>query len=361
MRLTLFIICLPILIMSCTVTPGPVPFRDDPLIGKIINGYTGHTIDFNGLMAGIRDYDVIYLSEKHDNPMHHAIQHRIIRHLVDNGQMPVVAFEFFAMQDTPLLLNFIDSKKAGHPKKFDKALETEMRRKLGWEHQTDTMWAYYWDLLTLARDNGLTAVGLDLASVQKRRITRKGKEGITGIESQQLFSTGLSNSVYKDHMKSIFKRVHCGMGHGGMANKLYDTWVARNDRMALSISQIHNGFPASNVPPETGKTHGPIVVIMGNGHTEYGLGVVDRVTHIAPEITQVNLSLTEIFREPAPLGDYIERLSLEGFPHQPPADYIWFTQRTSYENPCDRFKDVLKRMKSAERIKKSETYGSKNQ
>ncbi|HCY86764.1 MAG TPA: hypothetical protein DHV36_16665 [Desulfobacteraceae bacterium] len=343
MRNTLLIICMAVITMSCTTTPSPTPFREDPLIGKIVNAGTGRTIGFNELATDLQKFDVIYLSEKHDNPMHHAIQRRIIQHFIDKGRAPVIGFEFFAMADTPLLLNFIDSKAKGHPKEMDGKLEKAMRTKLGWDNQSDTMWSYYWDLLILARDNGLKAVGLDLTSVQKRRITRKGMDGITGIEAQQLFSTGLSNPVYETHMKSIFKSVHCGMDHGGMTAKLYGTWLARNDRMALSITQIHTDIATSAQVPDN--TNGPVIVIMGNGHTEYGLGVIDRVAHINPEITQVNLGLTEIFREPVGLEAYLEPLDLEGFPPAPPADYLWFTQRTSYGDPCERFKASLQRMK----------------
>jgi uncharacterized iron-regulated protein len=332
-----------VMTMSCTTTPSPTPFREDPLIGKIVNADTGRPISYDTLVKDMENFDVIYLSEKHDNPMHHSVQRRIIQHFIDNGRTPVIGFEFFAMADTPLLLNFIDSKRKGHPEKMEDALEKSMRTKLGWDNQSDTMWSYYWALLTLARDNGLKAVGLDLESVQKRRITRKGREGITGIEAQQIYTTGLSDPVYETHMKSIFKSVHCGMDHGGMAAKLYDTWVARNDRMALSITQIHTDIQKET--PSAEKTNGPVIVIMGNGHTEYGLGVIDRVAYINPGITQVNLGLTEIFREPAGLEDYLEKLDLEGYPKAPPADYIWFSQRTSYEDPCERFKESLQRMK----------------
>lgn len=344
MRYPLSIICLTLMTMSCTTSNPPVPFREDPLIGKIVNARTGQSISFSDLMNRISIYDVVYLSEKHDNPMHHAIQHRIIQYLVDSGRAPVIGFEFFAISDTPLLLNFIDSKASGHPEKMERAFEARMRETLGWNDQSDAMWGYYWDLLTLARNNTLQTVGLDLSSAQKRRITRKGMQGLSPVEARQLFSTGLSDPVYKAHMTSIFKRVHCGMDHGGMATKLYDTWVARNDRMALSVSRIHQGIQASEKEGHQ-KKPGPVVVIMGSGHTEYGLGVVDRLAHISPEITQVNLAMTEISRTPAGLETYLRPLDLEGFPRTVPADYLWFTQRTSYADPCERFRKTLERMK----------------
>ena len=321
------------MIFACATAPK-TPMRQDPLIGKIINTASRQPIPFNKLVDKIANYDVIYLSEKHDNPMHHAIQHRIIQDLVQKEKLPTLGFEFFSMDDTPLLLNFADSGKAAHTPKMEAAIEQQTRKKLNWDSQSDAMWAYYYDLLKLARDNQLLISGLDLSSSQKRRITRKGLEGLTPIEKKLIFSSQFSNAPYESHMKSVFKAVHCGMGHGKMTSRLYDTWVARNDKMALSISQLYKKG-----------AKGPIVVIIGGGHTEHGLGVMDRVTAINPDISQVNIGLTEITRDPSVLEDYIQPLELEGFKPMPPADYIWFTQRVSYKDPCEEFKAAFKKMK----------------
>ncbi len=332
------------IIYSCATAPKSL-IRQDPLIGKIINSSTFTPVSFDRLMETIKNHDVVYLSEKHDNPMHHAIQHRIIKELINAGRPPVIGFEFFSMDDTPLLLSFVDSAKASHSKKMDTAVENQMRRKLGWEDQSDTMWAFYYDLLALARDNGLAIAGLDLSTSQKRRITRKGMAGLTPIEKQLIFSTDLTDPEYEAHMKSIFTSVHCGMGSPRMTARLYDTWKARNDKMALSISQLQKSKKLD--AGQKTDTPGPIVVIMGNGHTEYGLGVINRVTHLDPKIAQVNIGITEITGEPSELGAYLNLLDLAGYAPVPPADYLWFTQRVSYEDPCQKFKASLKKMKKS--------------
>ncbi len=332
------------MIYSCATAPKTL-VREDPLIGKIIDPASQTPILFDQLMEKIIDQDVVYLSEKHDNPMHHAIQHRIIQELIDQGRSPAIGFEFFPMDATPLLLNFVDSAKAGHSKKMDAAIEMQMRKKLGWEDQSDTMWRFYYDLLVLARDNGLTIAGLDLSTSQKRRITRKGLADLTSIEKQLLFSTNLTDPEYEAHMKSIFTSVHCGMGSSRMTARLYDTWKARNDKMALSISQllISKELDAK----QKTDTPGPIIIIMGNGHTEYGLGVIDRVAHLDPKISQLNIGITEITGEPSELGAYLDLLDLAGYAPVPPADYLWFTQRVSYGDPCQEFKASLQKMKKS--------------
>lgn len=322
------------LIQSCAV-PKKTMMRTDPLIGKIINTRTSQAIDFDALIRDISSYDVIYLSEKHDNSAHHQIQQRIILALIEKGLTPTLGFEFFSMADTPDLLNFIDSGKVAHSKKITKIIEADLRKKLRWDTQSDQMWKYYYDLLSIAKEKELNAAGIDLPTTLKKRITRKGINGITPLETEEVFSTHLDDPVYKDYMFSIFKAVHCGMtmGHNKMEAKLYDTWVARNDKMAHSITRLHSH----------GK--GPVVVIIGGGHTEYGLGVIDRVAAIDKTIKQVNISLREISVKPSDLPDYLLPLELDGYHKVPLADFLWFTQRVSYADPCKEFKKTLQKMK----------------
>ncbi len=323
------------MIQSCASTQKKSMMRNDPLIGKIIQTKTGRDTRFEALIKDISSYDVIYLSEKHDNAEHHAIQQKIIQALIKNGQTPAIGFEFFSMADTSDLLNFIDSGNVTHSEKTQHVIETDLRKKLGWDTQSDKMWSYYFDLLKTAKENKLPVAGIDLSSTLKRRITRKGVSGINALEKEQVISTGLSDPIYKDYMFSIFKSVHCGMGHGKMQSRLYDTWVARNDKMADSIVKLAEHFKA------------PAIIIIGGGHTEYGLGVIDRVSAIDSHITQVNIAVKEISIGPSDLEEYLLPLDLEGYGKVPPADYIWFTQRVSYTDPCEEFKKSLNKMKKS--------------
>ena len=332
MYIFIFILTIPVILQSCAVVENS-PVRPDPLIGRIINTETAEPVNFERLIDHISTRDVIYLSEKHDNADHHLFQRKVILALVEKGMTPVIGFEFFSMEDTPDLLNFMDAAEIPHSAEAQKAIEKDLRKKLGWDSQSDAMWQFYFDLLSLARDHKLTVAGIDLPSTLKRRITRKGIDGLSRLEKNRIFSTDLEDAPYKKHMLDVFKAAHCGMGHGRMQQRLYDTWLARNDQMALSVTRLFQ------------LDKGPVVIIIGGGHTEYGLGVIDRVTAIDTAIQQVNIALKEIRIHPAPLSDYLSPLTLEGRGVMPPADYLRFSQRVSYENPCDRFKERLKKMK----------------
>ncbi len=319
------------LIQACGITPAE-PFRNDPLIGKLINTATGETMDMDALVDHLLQTDVIYLGEKHDNPDHHRLQNKIIQALIAKGKRPQLGFEFFSTNDTPILLDFIDSHRAKHSDAVEKKVETMLRKHLGWDAKSDKLWPYYFELLSLAKTENLVAAGLDLTDARKRRITRKGWDDLTNLEKRSIFSTHLDDKTYRDYMYEIFAHVHCGMKIPRMQSRLFDTWIARNDTMAHSIVELH----------ETGPDR-PVVVIIGGGHTEHNLGVVDRVRHLNPGISQVNLGFVEIARTPSGVRDYLAPLELAGFESSPPFDFVWFTQRTSYQDPCEKYKERLEK------------------
>lgn len=338
LSLILVLIILIPIIQSCASIKPELPKRQDHLIGKIIETTSSKNINFDTLINKISKYDVIYLSEKHDNPDQHIAQQKIIKALIKkgrkNGRVPSIGFEFFSMDNTPLLMNFIESGSKKHSTKVEALIEKDLRMKLGWHTQSDQAWGFYYDLLKTARSNNIDVAGIDLSSSIKKRITRKGINGITPFEKEQIFSTGFKDTYYQDYMHAIFKAVHCGMGGKNMQSRLYDTWLARNDKMAYSISRMH------------AHARGPVIVIVGQGHTEYNLGIINRLPAIDKSITQINVGLTEITKKPSHLADYLVPLELEGYDKVPPADFLWFFQRVSYANPCERFKKILEKMKS---------------
>lgn len=340
---------------SCALPPKPAPVQPpatDPLIGKILDTRTGEFIPFTTLMDEIKAQDVVYLAEKHDNPMHHAIQQRIIKELVQSEAAPALGFEFFSIYDTSALMGFVAAGSMPHPKMakkkpptdsasshgaaFQKKQEDRLRRQLDWDGQSDEMWAFYYDLLKLARKHHLPTAGLDLNSGQKKRILRNGIQALRPMEREYIFSSQYENPAYQARMKEIFKAVHCGMGREKTLERQYQTWLARNDTMARSITQLAGE-----------RRQGPVVVIVGGGHVEYDLGIVERVKAMDPQLKQMVVGLTEVARKPLPEADYLAPLELEGFEPVMPAPVLWFTQRVSNEDPCEKFKEMLKRMKEA--------------
>ncbi len=329
-RLVLFISCI-VFIYGCSPM---TEVREDPLIGKIFSSSDQSEIPYKELLEESLKADIVYLGENHDNATHHQSQLQIIQDFIKQGKRPRVGFEFFSTDQTGHMMSFAKGLSAAHPEKINKQLELQLRRNLGWSDKPELSWQFYFRLIKLAADNGLTVFGTDLPSGIIRRITRNGVDQLTAVEKGFLRSTGLKDEAYRNLMYGKFKAAHCGFAHKKMVEKMYPVWLERNDAMAHSIAEIFNENPEE-----------PVIVILGNGHIEHNMGVYERVKFRIPEIRQLNLGLREICIKPTELEDYfvVEKEGDRVF--LPAHEYIWFSQRSSYEDPCEKFHEMLKRMK----------------
>ncbi len=305
--------------------------RQDPLIGQIIDAHTQKPLLYEALLERLLLADVIYLGERHDNAEHHRIQLQVLQSLIDQGLQPVLGFEFFDTAQTGYLMQYISSEASLMPLGISRAglesPEKSLRTRLGWTERADTDWGYYFALLEFAKTHRLTVFGADLPAGIKLRLSRTDLDALTPVEQQALGMQALASNDYKRFMYTRFKAGHCGWGMEPLLTRLYRTWHERNDRMARSI-----------VAMSQAERQGPVVVILGAGHTEHNEGVVTQVERLQPQLQQLNIGLQEIAIEAAPLDSYLfgdhERRELFG----PRYDLFWFTQRQNYQDHCAAFK-----------------------
>ena len=307
--------------------------RDDPLIGRIYESGLKREISYQDLLHKIETADVVYLGENHDNADHHGIQLRILRDLLRAGKRPQIGFELFSSDQTGYLMAFARTKPKKETDKHLRLRERSLRQKLNWTGQNDQFWSYYFRLIALARENGLRVFGTDLPKGITKRIVGWGIESLTPVEKDWIRSTGFDDPVYKKMMLAKFADSHCGFSSPKMAERMYRTWIARNDAMARAIVSMIS---------DEGR---PIVMIVGGGHTQHDMGLFERVAHLAPKAVQINVGLQEIALSPLKLQDYLDPVKVGDRTFPPSHAYLWFTRRNSYEDPCEKFKEHLKRMK----------------
>ncbi len=312
--------------------------RNDPLTGKIVASFNQYEISYQELLDRVVDSEVIYLGENHENAEHHQIQMDIIKDLIKAGKKPQLGFEFFSIEQTGYLMTYVRNKQHGMHKLTEETQELQLRKNLGWQERPDRDWQFYFGFLKLARSHQLTTFGADLPKGIVRNISRNGIKGLSPVEKSIVQSTGFKDDRYKKLMFGKFKAAHCGYAHQQRQERMYETWLARNDTMARSI-----------VAMSAESSEQPIVLILGGGHTEHDMGVVERVKHLKPGIRQLNLGLTEIYRKPAPLGAYFQQETIDGEQFPPSHEYLWFTQRHSYEDPCERFRKHLEMMQKVKK------------
>lgn len=305
--------------------------RQDPLIGQIIDAHTEQTLGYQSLVDRAADADVVYLAERHDNVEHHQIQRRIVQDLVDQGQKPVLGFEFFDIGQSGYLSQYVSGQASlmtlGRGSKLTP--EQRLRRQLGWQKRPDQEWEFYFQLIELAREHQLEIFGADLAPSIKLRLSRGDLDQLTAVERQQLQGEPLEQGSYRDFMYRRFTEGHCGWGQEPLLTRLYRTWRERNHRMAVSAVAMADEA-----------RDGPVVVIVGAGHTEHNRGLVSEVSELRPELKQLNIGLQQISIDPSPLSDYLydaEDPDLKlGVRH----DLLWFTQRQDYRDICAELNSV---------------------
>ncbi|MEH6627906.1 MAG: ChaN family lipoprotein [Motiliproteus sp.] len=323
----LFLLFLAVLLSGCVTASKS--YRDDPLIGTIIDSDDQQTLTFEQLVERAAVADVVYLAEKHDNADQHAAQVKIIEELVKRGLKPVIGFEFFDVGETGLLTQFALGKPSTMKLKSSVKMpsaEDRLRTKLGWEKQDDEYWGYYFRLIELARSHQLDIFGADLPQGIKTRISRGGLEVLNALELSQLNPSGYDDPAYQALMYEQFRQGHCGWGQEDLLRRLYQTWIARNDRMAASIAEMSQE-----------SRQGPLVIILGNGHVRHNMGVYERVAFLAPELKQFNMGFREIAIDPLPVSEYVASEIVEGNTFAPIHEVLWFTQRQDYGDACKGF------------------------
>lgn len=319
--LTVFLIAVPI--PGCATAANALEDRADELI---VAAADGARLDRVALARRLANADVIYLGEQHGNPHHHAAQLEVLAALLVSGRRPAVAFEAVSVPQTSELTAFVLSQPIpGHA--IDPV--ARLRDELGWK--TGSEWRDYGPLLEFARHNKLRVAGIDLPRSLRRRITRVGVEGLNAVERAQLRDSGFADAAYEALMRERLNAAHCGFAPPELVTRLYATWLARNDTMAMAVTAL-----AAERPEE------PVVVILGFGHVANNMGVYERVAHQAPALRQLNIGLrgrsndTNAAEEIAPLDRFGRR-----FPAA--HEIVWLTPTVERAaGPCGGLEQHMK-------------------
>ena len=241
-----------------------------------------------------RGAEVIYLGELHDNPLHHAIQTRVIEALLRDGSRPAIAFEMIPETRQATLEAAVRSD----------ADPAEVDRQLGWTARGWPDFAAYWPLFELARKHGLPVVATDLDPTVNRRISRDGL-GAAGEDPARLRSALPDDPVRDQAITRRIRSAHCDRISESRAGRMLESWYARNVVIARRVSMALERAPQ-------------VVVIIGRGHQSPG-GVPEQVEALRRGTRQLVVALFE--------GE------TDG-PPEPMADIVWVTPARPHPDPC---------------------------
>lgn len=253
---------------------------------------------------------VILLGEKHDNPHHHQLQKEILEQLLEAGKRPALGFETFSQDQTGLLMNFTQGRASHFKPAAEDKQEEFLRRQLGWVHRQE--WELYAPLLRLAKKYRLPVFGADLPVGTRVRLTRSGLAEMYPFEKDGLVDTGFRMEPYRQLMQQKLAVAHCQTAEESLLERLYQTWLARNDAMAHAVVAAGESLRDQ-----------PVVVVLGAGHVEHDMGVMERIAFHKPRWRQLNLGMRELPADSP--ATYPEPVTVAGHPFPSSHQILWFT------------------------------------
>jgi len=293
-----------------TLAPWRAPLeRAHPLTGRIWDVRAARFVDSAAVTQRLAAARYVLLGEKHDNPDHHQIQAALLRALLASGRRPAVAFEMLTADQAPALARHL----AASPRDAAGLAEAVNWKRSGWPD-----FALYQPIVAAALDAGVPVVAGNLASATIRSVAR-GEPGAVPLELNTRY--GLDRPLApaaQARLTAEIRDAHCG-----------HLPPARVDSMVLA-QRARDATLADNLVSRADADGG--VLIAGVGHVRADYGVPLYLAARAPGAPVVVVAPQEVREGATKPEDYMAQ-----FDGALPFDFVWFTPRMDYDDPCARF------------------------
>jgi uncharacterized iron-regulated protein len=284
--------------------------QEHELNDKIYDIKNSRFINKANLLDSITDGKYILLGETHDNIKHHENQAWVIDELARLSFSTSVSFEM--IDDTQA--EFIAGKDIKTSNDLIKLLN---HYKTAWQYED-----YYKGLFDSVLQAGLNILPANLERQKLYNYIRQNKSGLP-IETERLMSevsltVDMENSLRKEIIES-----HCGMIDQESAKPMINGQRIRDATMALSLLNTNADRR---------------VLIAGRGHVRNDRGVPVYLSSQDKGAKIIVIALLEVEQDNVDIESYLIHWDTMKFPF----DYVWFTARTTREDPCLSFKKQQK-------------------
>jgi uncharacterized iron-regulated protein len=314
---------------STTNAASPKPERawkshageSHPLTGRFYQRQNGTSATWREVQeADVADAaaraSFVLLGEKHDNPDHHIEQARIIGALVERKKRPTIVFEMLETDWKDKVAAYMertDATSAG----FGDAMSWEKRGWGPWENYKPIADVIFADKLPVAAGGIPVARATDIAHHGEAAVSADDQK--TYLLDVQM-DPNLESSLHEELVKA-----HCGHLPSTMVRGMLLAERARDAGLARAMMPY----------AQTGA-----VLIAGDGHVRDDRGVPWALTQLrggtAPSPGElVSVAILEVQDGlGSPAGYDIH------------ADYAFFTPRESDEDPCEKFREMMKKKRN---------------
>ncbi|MCX7041486.1 MAG: ChaN family lipoprotein [Gammaproteobacteria bacterium] len=267
--------------------------REHPLAGVIVNAQ-GEKVPESELLSTLASARFAFIGEKHDNPDHHQIELRLIRHRLAGQPGSAVVFEMLDDAQRPVLASIA----------ADDSLE-QIREKLalpakGWD------FAVYGPLFQASAKEGKLVAG----NVGKKFIGEVYAKGEPALAAEPRFSTVPSATEQtRSHFLERIYEAHCGKAARDTLGPMVAIQLAKDASMASAMAD-----------------NAPALLVAGAEHVRADTGVPSHVRVRDAQASRVVIQLVEVTD-----GETGARAALDA---SGPADFYWFTPATEVRDDC---------------------------
>lgn len=264
----------------------------------VFNGADGAPMDGGAAFkAAIRESDVVYVGESHDQANDHLAQLEALKALHEaRGGSVVVGFEMLNMNLQPVLDGYASGKLT----------EEEFLRQADWQKEWGFDFNLYKPLFDFIRENKLRALALNLPKKIVSRIARVGLAGLTPAELAYLPANPqvTANERYIAYIRESFDGQMAAMFKFENYLAAMSAW---NETMGARLADFLNSNPGF-----AGLT------VAGSGHIIYNAGIPASLKARAPGARGLSFFMQGADACPAALPAADKGL----------ADYVWYARHT---------------------------------
>lgn len=274
-----------------------------PLAAHIYKVASHELVSRSELEAAVKESELVVLGETHDNRDHHWLEATLVGTFLDAHASAAVGFE---MLDEDV--RAVVAMPPRDPDAFAKAVQ--------WEESGWPEFAQYRPVFAVVLGRGARII----AAHPSGEHVRASLAGVPDDEAHALKLDQPLSAAVRTELRDEIREAHCGHAPEAMLDAMERAQSYKDAFMARSIADARV----------------PVVLVTGAGHSRNDRAVPYFLRlRGATKVTSV-----------AFLGVEDGRNSPDAYDVKP-YDYVVFTPRVSDEDPCERFKESLRKMREA--------------
>lgn len=211
----------------------------------------------------LKQNDVIYLGENHDNSQHHEQQLEIIQQLQQdvNDTQLAIGMEMFQRPFQAILNRYLAQEIS----------EEELRQQTEYDIRWGFDWEFYAPILRYAQREQIPVIALNTPEEITRKVAQTGIESLKGNDFRYippLDEIKLDNEEYRQAIEEIYlQHVEYGQGNSTDLDNFFAAQVLWDETMAEAIASHYQNNPQSK-----------IVILVGKAHVMNNYAIPDRVS-----------------------------------------------------------------------------------